>query len=319
MRMKKIAALVLLFLSIVNTLNAQTNVKSDVDYKQLKGKVKEVISHIYYVTDSTGKQEMTWVYAETESFNKEGNLIFEKTVNAKTYFNDSTHYTYDSLQNVLTETVFGEHNVLEKRYVRTYDTNSKILTETELHYDIDEDSGKVTDSFGHVDRYTYNGLNLVAEIRRSSLESDRTISPYRLYIKNVYEDSGRIRYQYEYRSAKQPAIADTSYMQKNRQGKIVKGYNAQTSSLYYYDSLNQLIKVNSLMLQADSVYYHVIFTYDKRGNKNSTTTYDNAGKVTGAKLTSTFYAIDRKGNWRKVKGYKDGKLTYYCTRKIKYY
>lgn len=317
MRMKKIAALVLLFLSIVNTVNAQTKVKSDLDYKHLRGKVKEVISHIYYVTDSTGKQEMNWVYSETESFNKEGNLIFEKTVNAKTYFNDSTHYTYDSLQNVLTEAVFEEHNVLEKRLVRTYNNNGKILTERDLRYDIDEDSGKVTDSFGHIDHYTYNDLNLVDEVRRAYFESDGVAGTYRLYVKNHYEDSGRVRYQYEYRRS-EPDKADTSYLRTNRQGNAEESYNSQTHYRYVYDSLSQMVQSVNLHLKSDKVIVTTVFTYDEQGNKTATNDYDSTGKITGPLHTSTFYDVDRRGNWRKVKGYRDGKFTYYCIRKIKY-
>ncbi|KAA5536799.1 hypothetical protein F0919_03775 [Taibaiella lutea] len=316
---EKAFVLVLLFLSITNAVNAQTKVKSDLDYRDLKGPVKKIRSHIYDISDSTGKQEKVWVYSETELFNKAGNYIYDKDVQAKTYFNDSTHYTYDSLQNLVVEEVFEEHNVLEKRVVSTYNQNRQTLTEMQLEYDVDDDSGQITDTFIHTDRYTYNDLNLTDEIWRSALQSDGTIGPYRLYIKNVYEDSGRICYQYEYRSSENPAVADTSYTRKNNAGQVVKSYNSQTSFLDFYDSLGRIIKLSSLMLRTDSVYNHIVFTYDKWGNKNSTTTYDNSGKIIGAMSTSTFYDIDRRGNWRKVKGYRGGKLTYYCERKIEYY
>jgi hypothetical protein len=288
-------------------------------FRGLKRCCKICSSEIYDVTDSIGKEQNIWVYSEIQLFNKSGNLILDKDVQAKVYFNDSTHYTYDSLQNLLTEEVFEEHNVLEKRIVSTYNSRGQMLTETELEYDIDDDSGLITDTFMDFDRYSYNDLNLIDEIWRSSLQPDGTISPYRLYIKNTYEDSGRIRYQYEYRSSEHPAIADTSYTQKNKQGKIVKSYNSQTSSLDYYDSLGRIVKVNNLMPGTNSILNHVVFTYDKWGNQISNTNYDNSGKIIGLKLTSTFYDIDKNGNWRKVKGYQDGKLTYYCKRKIEYY
>jgi len=313
------STLLLLLLLFIHSGNAWSQVNTDLKVENLKGKVKYISSDIYDVTDRTGKEEKIWVFSGNEMFNRSGNFVYDAYRNAKTYFDDSTSYTYDSLQNLLIEEVYEEHGLLEKRTVSTYNVKGQTLTETVLEYDIDDDSGEITDTFIHTDRYSYNDCDLVDEMWRSSLQAEGNMSPYRLYIKNIYEDSGRIRYQYEYRSSEQPAVADTYFTRKSLQGKIIESRNSQTHYLTTYDSDGHQIKMTNLALDGSKTISTVLYTYDKWGNCTSTTTYDADGKIAGDTITSEYLKVDRKGNWREVKSYRNGKYCYYCKRKIKYF
>lgn len=310
-----IAATFLLCTEITGT--AQTKMKTDREHQGLKDPVHRVSSHIYNVTDTGAKQQKIWVYSEEELFNRKGNLLSSKTHNANTDFNDSTLFAYDSLDNLSEEKSYDQFHLLSNQTNTVYGVNGNILSEREIEY-WKTDNGEIEDSMITIDTYSYNDLNLVSEIWRTDFMENGRFSQPRLYIRNIYEDSGRIRHQYEYRSREHPEIADSNYLKKNRDGKAIESYNSQTHYLYTYDSQGRF-KITTHLMKSTGKTYTNSWEYDKWGNRTVNKTVDNEGTATGDIITSTYYSIDRHGNWRKVKSYKNGKLVYYCQRNIRYY
>lgn len=299
--------------------SAQLKEKTDLEYEDIKGKAAyEYAKH--FDVDTLGRKQKKLVYSEITQYNKHGQYVYRKYIHAqpgKQHFDDSTAYTYDIYGNLIKEENYDEYNKLLKRITTEYASPGTMLKETELEY-FKDDSGRVEDSSITIDTYTYNKQHLITEIWRSELLDSVNFSQPHLYISNIYEDSGRVRNRYEYRSANKVNIPDTSYMKRNQNWQIVEEYNSQTHSWFTYNKDGKF-NTSIYLIKPSLLWSKTIYEYDKWGNKISSRTVDSAGKVIGDVITSRYFNIDKKGNWREVDGYKNGTLVYYCWKDIKYY
>lgn len=319
--MTKSVILFLLFFFCAQITIAQLNTSTDLEVQELKGMISHVFSEIYDVVDTGRGAKQVWVYSKKEYFNREGNYTATKTKNATRDFDDSNHYVYDALKNLVLEKKYDENGVAEQSVETTYASNGNTLTVTTRKYEVD-DKGVLIDSMIDIETYIYNDENKMEEKWSSELKEDGTYSPSRLYTRYGYattDNKDSIRTQLEYRDSGNPTIATVIAEIKNREGKVIESRGTQTHFRNFYDEQGRCRRINNLQLQSDELISYIIFSYDKWGNRTGTATYDPTGKIIGDVFRSEYPKTDLENNWTVVKGFKNGKLIRYCKRKIVYY
>ena len=310
----------LLILLCYHIAQAQPAKKTDWDYDDLKGRARLEVARRHTVLDTLGKVEMTLYFVSTTTYDTNGNRIYQKNVNEVPEYknmDDSTAYTYDRHGDLIREEEYDSYGRLNKRITTEYDSLRRSIKETELEYEKD-DSGVVLDSFITIDTYVYNQLNKIHEIYRVELVDSVHFSLPRLYVSNVYRDSGRVRYQYEYRDVHDPRRVDTSYLRMNAGGQDVEQWNKQTHSCYtYYDSGK--FRTATYVGRPHERSTTTTYQYDKWGNRTNERSLDCAGNQVGDAYATQYLDIDEHGNWRKTRAYRNGRFVYSCTRDMEYY
>jgi len=286
---KIIQITLLLFIASLARINAQCTRENPENLLSSKtyGKIKKLTYYRCYTTYSFGaatEKREQYSY-ETRQFDQEGKL---NNVEIFDYYGIKCKYvfSYDSLQNLISEKSYDANSQLQLTIFRKYDDRHNILEENTYEFE----EGRFYSKF----QYKYDVNNSLIE--RISYSSSNTVN-------------SQYKFEYKYDSEK----------------KVIEKYKPKTNYdriFFKYDNDGNLIEkiiYNYYDPKESDHFFEDKFTwkYDAKGNVIEETKYFSNGSIEYKK--GYVFQYDNTGNWIKYIYSENDIQKYSIEREIEYY